>query len=345
MRNAKQLFSVLLIVALASGTLLAGCTGNSSKDNKAEIKGEAKKEEITVSIYDRGQVPADEGKLEDNRWTRWINENAPAHVKFVPIPRLEAKQKLNVLFASGSAPDLIFEFSRTVKDPLYEQKQLMPLDDLIQKHSTNYKKLIEQFPSLAKAGKKSDGKIYEFGKLNEVRPQNGILIRNDWLKKLNLEVPKTTEDLYKVAKAFAERDPDGNGKKDTYGLALSSNANDIVNMMFQHVNWVIKNGQMTHDWDNAKEAVAFKERLYDEGIIDKDFLNDKNGAKAKQHFITGKLGIYPLQFGWNQFGVQILQPLKKNVPEAEIIPIALPASPAGAFNPLWSNPVQTTAVI
>jgi putative aldouronate transport system substrate-binding protein len=222
---------------------------------------------------------------------------------------------------------------------------LLPLDDLIKKHSTNYKNLLEQFPSLAKAGMKSDGKIYEFARLNEVRPQNGIVIRKDWLDKLGLEVPKTTEDLYLVAKAFAERDPDGNGQKDTYGLSLSDKGNSIIDLMFQNVRWVIKDGVMIHDWDNAKASISFKERLYDEGIIDKDYLNDSNGAKAKKDFVTGKLGIYPLAFGWNNISAQLLQPLRKNVPGAEIIPIAFPAAPAGAFNPLYSNPVQTSAVI
>ncbi|MER7639402.1 sugar ABC transporter substrate-binding protein [Streptomyces sp. NPDC126522] len=45
-------------------------------------------------------------------------------------------------------------------------------------------------------------------------------IRKDWLKKLGLPVPKTWDDLTKVATAFATRDPDGNGKADTYGMVV-----------------------------------------------------------------------------------------------------------------------------
>lgn len=43
--------------------------------------------------------------------------------------------------------------------------------------------------------------------------------RKDWLDKLGLEVPKTLDDYEKVLTAFVEEDPDGNGKKDTAGLA------------------------------------------------------------------------------------------------------------------------------
>ena len=43
-------------------------------------------------------------------------------------------------------------------------------------------------------------------------------IRQDWLDKLGLEPPKNLEELKKVARAFIEQDPDGNGKKDTMGI-------------------------------------------------------------------------------------------------------------------------------
>lgn len=51
-------------------------------------------------------------------------------------------------------------------------------------------------------------------------------------------MPKTPEELLNVAKAFAEQDPDGNGKKDTYGVALSSFGN-LIDYMFQNVDWVL----------------------------------------------------------------------------------------------------------
>jgi multiple sugar transport system substrate-binding protein len=49
---------------------------------------------------------------------------------------------------------------------------------------------------------------------------NVLLVRKDWLDKLGLQPPKTWDDLATVAKAFTTQDPDGNGKADTYGLAV-----------------------------------------------------------------------------------------------------------------------------
>ncbi|MDQ0899175.1 extracellular solute-binding protein [Paenibacillus sp. V4I7] len=331
---------------MTSGLIVAGCSqsGTTAPMNTDNKQADVRKD-ISATIYDRGSVPAAEGSIENNRWTKWLNDKGPANVKFVAVPRFESQQKLNVLFASASAPDLIFEYAPHIKNPLIDQKLLMPLDEMIEKHSTTYKQMLQQYPALKKVGMKSDGKIYEFARLSEVYPIHALLIREDWLKKLNLQAPQTTEELYKVAKAFAENDPDGNGKKDTHGIAISLQSGQVVDQIFQATRWVVKDGTVTRNWDNFTAVTDFKKRLFDEGIVDKDFLNDKNGAKAKQDFVNGKVGIYPLQINWVSFAQNELTSLKKNVPDAIVTPIAYPKSPAGQFNPAYANPVQATAVV
>lgn len=331
---------------MTSGLIVAGCSqSGTTVPMNADSKQADVRKDISATIYDRGSVPAAEGSIESNRWTKWLNDKGPANVKFVAVPRFESQQKLNVLFASASAPDLIFEYAPHIKNPLIDQKLLMPLDEMIEKYSTTYKQMLQQYPALKKVGMKSDGKIYEFARLAEVYPIHALLIREDWLKKLNLQPPQTTEELYKVAKAFAENDPDGNGKKDTHGIAISLQSGQVVDQIFQATRWVVKDGTVTRNWDNFTAVTDFKKRLFDEGIVDKDFLNDKNGAKAKQDFVNGKVGIYPLQINWVSFAQNELTSLKKNVPDAIVTPIAYPKSPAGQFNPAYSNPVQATAVV
>ncbi|QYR21748.1 extracellular solute-binding protein [Paenibacillus sp. sptzw28] len=345
MNNKVKALSIAA-TAMLSVLIAAGCSSNSSGNNmKGDSKEPAKKPVISQSIYDRGTVPPDEGTIEKNRWTDWINENAPATVRFTAIPRWESQAKFNTLFASTSAPDLIFEFDTNYRNQLYNQKQLMPLDDLIAKHSTVYKKQLEQNPVLKKIGTKPDGKLYEFGRIVGLSTNHVLYVRADWLKELNFEVPKTTDDLYKVIKAFTEQDPDNNGKNDTFGYSLSFVTGYITDSMFQNVAWVVEDGKLIHDWDRSKAATAFKKKLYDEGLIDKDFLADKNGEKAKQDFINGKLGFYGVNGGGGAPGLQILEAMRKNDPNSQMIPIELPQSPFGQFSPVIQNPVQMTAVI
>lgn len=335
------------MAACLAGALLAGCSAKENNNAAGGKEGTDGQERgsITSSLYDRGSVPAAEGTMEDNRWTKWLNENGPANVKYVPIPRWESTEKFNTLFASGKAPDLLFEYSAGPKSTWYQQKQLMPLDDLINEHSTDYKQLLEKYPSLRKAGTLDDGKLYYVGRLNEVTPIRAIFVRKDWLEKLNLEAPTTTEEMFEVAKAFAKQDPDGNGKDDTYGMAISHQSARTLDQVFQNMGFVMRNDGIERAWDSAVAATEYRKRLYDEGIIDRDYLNDKNGEKAKQDFVTGKLGIYPVLLKWEQFNKNEYATLKQNVPDAEIIPIAYPESPAGSFNPTFQNPVQMTAAV
>jgi putative aldouronate transport system substrate-binding protein len=347
--------------AVALAVTAAGC--GEDKDNAADATPGAsagagstsstapiKRGSITVSLYDRGTVPAEEGTMDNNRWTKWVNENGPNDVKYVTVPRFESLQKLNVLFASGSAPDLIFEYDTAYQGQLYNQKQLMPLDDLIANNSKEYKAMLDKYPTLKKAGTMDDGKLYLVGRAMDINPQHYLFIRNDWLKKLNLKVPATPEELMAVAQAFTTQDPDGNGKADTQGIGLSFVAGIVLNHMYgtgftlfgtDQVPWILENDKVVHNWDRIKAAIQFQKDLYDAGVTDKDFVTDKNGEKQKQAWITGKLGIY----GGNGADSKAYETLLKNVPDAEVIPMALPKTEFGQFSPLLSSPIQMTGMV
>ncbi|WP_150266067.1 extracellular solute-binding protein [Paenibacillus tepidiphilus] len=348
----NKLPKLMLMAGLGAG-LLAGCSGD--KEPAAGNAGNAGNTEakergsISSTIYDRGSVPNGMGTIEDNMWTKWINENGPANVKFVAIPRWESQSKLNVLLASGSAPDVIFEFGTSIRNQMFDQKQLMPLDDLIEQHSVEYKALLEKYPQLKQAGIKSDGKLYEFGRMNEVYPLVSVFIREDWLQKLGLEVPTTEEEFLAVAKAFTEQDPDGNGVDDTYGIGgfeFGDNAG-LFRYIF-NANWVNldENGEIQVGPERLKAEAEFKRALYEAGVVDKDFLSDKDGSKSKQDFLNGKIGIYAFMTNdYMGFASRELDTLMKNVPDSKLKIMPLPKTSAGQFTTVWNNPVQMTAVV
>lgn len=49
----------------------------------------------------------------------------------------------------------------------------------------------------------------------------GFLYRKDWAQKLGFSEPTNMDELLEILVAFAQQDPDGNGKNDTYGLTRS----------------------------------------------------------------------------------------------------------------------------
>jgi putative aldouronate transport system substrate-binding protein len=349
-----------LALGLSASLALAGCSGGGgAAEPETEPNGAAepaptanggdapaeKTGRVVVPIFDRGNIPADEGTATDNRWTKWIQENAPVNVEFLAIPFTGNYADLyNTFFASGNAPDLVLTNSPVTKNNLYLQNQLLPMGDIIAEHSTTYKSLMEQYPVLGRAGTMADGELYQLGVIRGLKPNHGLYIRTDWLKKLGMEAPKTTEELYAVAKAFSEGDPDGNGADDTYGIGMSYITGLIINSMFGDTEWAVIDGELKQDPERTRARIEFQKRLFDEGIIDKDFLTDNGGQKAQQDWVTGKVGIFGAGVS-NYHDYKIYETLMNNVPGAEVTVIPLPASPAGSFSAIVENPAAMTAVV
>ncbi|WP_168122590.1 extracellular solute-binding protein [Paenibacillus sp. HB172176] len=370
MRGTKKRGKGLWLTAIAGimllAMVLAGCSngnnndpaaeetagtvgeGNSSSTPAAATDEPVKRGKITSSIYDRGLVPKEEGTITDNRWTKWINENGPADVKFEAIPRWDSKTKFNVMFASNSAPDVIFEYDKAYRDQLVAQKQIQPIDELIEKYSTTYKSLLEKYPEIRKIATREDGKMYEFAHVTPTGPNHRLYIRTDWLEKLGLDTPKTSDELLSTAIAFAKDDPDGNGKADTYGINLSFIGGMVVDYMFgdvftiyEKIPWHVEDGKLVHDWERTRQAFDYMKQLYDGGAVDKGFLADSQGEKAKQDWLNGKLGIY----GGSGMSSSDIEAFSENNPDSDFTVIPLPEGPNGAFSPAIGNPVQMTTAI
>jgi len=356
-KKLKSLSTALALTAiLTTGAVLSGCSGNNGSGGNSqqpEAIGQtekqtdggkatetAKRGQMSVTIYDRGQISPDEGTYGNNRWTKWVNENGPVDVNYVPVPRTASDQKIPVLFASGSAPDLVLEYSAVMRNQLWAQKQLMPLDDIIENYSTTYKKLLEQFPQLKQISAMPDGKTYQIGLVNKPTALNVMVIRKDWLDKLGLKVPETIDEFYETAFAFAHQDPDGNKKDDTYGFNM--NQHTIIDKMFGSELFIIENGELVRQFDRIKPAAEVKKKLFENGVVDKDFLTDKTGQKAQQDFANGKTGIFVDTVANVKKNYEIL---KKNDPNGEIIPILLPETSYGKYSPDFGSPIDVVGVV
>ncbi|MFD0670797.1 extracellular solute-binding protein [Cohnella sp. GCM10027633] len=368
MTTNKKTIAFCLTTLIAASTALAACGNNDNGNNEPAATGSAsatasasasatpeapkEKVEITVSVYDRNNVPEGEGSITDNRWTKWINENAPVKVKYVPVPRNSSQDKFNVLFASGEAPDLIMEFSNPYMKSLAAKGSLMPLDDLIAKSSTTYKANLEANPNLKKLTT-MDGKTYFFGRDIGYTTNHFLMIRKDWLDKLNLPMPTTTEQYLEVAKAFAQNDPDGNGKKDTFGstffdvdyffgLGQSTAEKDVSVSSY----FLTADDQYLRSWDQPAAAIQFRKDLYDAGAVDPDIFADKDGSKAQQDWINGKLGIYGMGGLEGMAAYNAYSAFKQNNPDAQVAILELPESPFGKFSPAGGVPnLQITSAI
>lgn len=183
-----------------------------------------------------------------------------------------------------------------------------------------------------------DGKIYG---LYTERPSSrqGIIIRQDWLDRLQLDKPQTLDELYELMKQFTYNDPDGNGKQDTIGLV---DRNDLVYGVFKTLssyfgtpnNWKLENGQFIPEFATPEymDTMNFMHKLYVEKIINQDFaLTSKEVQRDK--FIRGTAGI----FIGSMTDVQRLSIEAQSInPEAELTLINRIKGPDGYR--VWSIP-------
>ncbi len=150
-----------------------------------------------------------------------IREKLNLNLKYVIIPTgQDGETKINAAAAANALPDFFQAVSTTnarnkVID-LNKQGLIAPVDDLLKLMPNRAKTHYNNPASLAMA--KIDGKQMAFVEVPNLPRREGVVIRKDWLDKLGLKMPTTMDELFAVAKAFTEKDPDGNGKNDTYGL-------------------------------------------------------------------------------------------------------------------------------
>jgi putative aldouronate transport system substrate-binding protein len=119
----------------------------------------------------------------------------------------------NTMISSRPLPDIVVSTVDRINQYGLEGA-FVPLDDLIEEHAPNLKKFYEDHPEKRKQALAPDGKLYMITHMEEMPLRKVWWIRQDWLDKLGLDVPTTVDELYNVAKAFREQDPNGNGEQD-----------------------------------------------------------------------------------------------------------------------------------
>lgn len=235
-------------------------------------------EKVTLRVFVNQREVED---FDTNEFTKWYEEQTNVHVDWIVAPSNEANEKLNLLLSSGDLPDVILLDLTPAQQRLYgEQGILIPLNDLIEQHGAQTKKVFEAFPQIEDRVTAPDGKIYGLPEVNQCyhcSMAQKMWIYKPWLDKLGLKMPTTTDEFEQVLKAFKEKDPNGNGKADEIPLASAIdmwNGNlDLFLMNAFTLNpdthLVLNNGKIetTYNKPEYREGLRYLRKLYQEGLI------------------------------------------------------------------------------
>ncbi|NBD24739.1 extracellular solute-binding protein [Paenibacillus sp. T1] len=241
------------------------------------------------------------------------------------------KNQLNVRMASGNFPDLFQVPDRAALKQFVDQGLLLDLTPYMDKLQ-DVKGFIGD-ESLKKTT--MGGDVYAIPKAPNI-PYNTYWIRKDWLDKLGLQPPSTIDEFLNVTKAFAEQDPDGNGKKDTIGLTGSKFSTFAPIFGAFGVGdpntFYVKEGKLVNSlYDPAmKDALAFIKKLIDTGAVDPEIMAN-TGLQHQEKAIKGQAGIVWIDWP-NLSKDQFTEQIKKVNPNADWIQLAPPKGPGGQYD-------------
>ena len=232
----------------------------------------------------------------DAYWAQALEEITGTHVEW-SIPASGAStEKFNLMIASEEYTDaIVYNWPAVEGGPeMYlEDEVIVDLTELIPECMPNLNAYLEEHPEIKKTMQNEAGQILYIPFIRDDVALNifvGTLIRTDWVEKLGLEIPKTTDDLYTVLKAFKEKDPNGNGQADEIpmsGVGFKENPFGIGSLLWAfdtHFSFYVEDGKVV--WgpmeERFTEGLGYIAKLYDEDLIDIDYLlNDRTAMDSK----------------------------------------------------------------
>lgn len=303
--------SVALLLTLA--LVVAGCSNGSSNNpsdagqnsSNAPVAEEDKSKKHTISIASYHVGPTDK----DGELVKYTNEKYNVELDILNIENNKYEELLNLKLAAGEVPDRmqVRSFSSLQKYSKSEVLAEIP-EDLIKEHAPKlYASLEQLFPGIFHYSK-IDGKLYGIPYVVlQGQHRAPLVYRGDWMKNVGVDkAPETFEEFEELMYKFALEDPDGNGKKDTYGLSYSAMA--AVFGAFGYMPdifigdkgndkqiWQVRDGELVNSavQPEMKEALAVLNKWFKDGIIDPEFITGENQGDywALSHaFINGRIG-------------------------------------------------------
>lgn len=231
----------------------------------------------------------------DNAYTRYIK--SVINVQNVDVFEANDSQydtNVSMVISMGSLPDIMVVSSQDEVEQLVEAGLI---EDLTESYnnciSDRIRKMYESYGDSLKDMVTYDGKIMALPETNITDGPNLVWLRKDWMDKLGLSEPHTIDDVVNIVKHFISEDPGNNGvdtsgKPNTVGLAVDTDVTgecgyssefllDIIFACFGAYpkQWIMNDdGEIVYGsvTDEAKEALSYISSLYNQGVIDNDFL-------------------------------------------------------------------------
>lgn len=338
--QAKRHNAVLLVMLMCLLAIVGCGKPNASSEGTAagtpaaatKSAAPAPAEPVKLSLFISGNGYP---QTSDDVILQELNKRLNMNLDF-QVSELDYGEQLNVRVAGGTPPD-IFRVGKSNLIQFSEQDVLLNLDPYLDK-LPNTVALIEKYANINIG--KVDGKLMGLPKIPYL-PSSMLFIRQDWLDRLGLKKPTNLEELKEVATAFANRDPDNNGKKDTYGITGSEDLGGFEPIFSAfgiggiYGDFSIRDNQLVYSMADPamKEALAYLKELQEAGAFDPELIANK-GVKHHENAFKGQSGIIYMHWADR---TKNLQQIAEINPNADWTYIDTLTGPGGAYIGAYDN--------
>lgn len=236
------------------------------------------------------------------------------HWNFEYVDAAKFTDQVNIRMASDDLPEVISggtNLTSSFEDTYGPTGKILDLTDLVPTYMPYFTKRRNEIKELKLANTSLDGKIYGLPNytISSANCSNLSFMSEDTLKKAGItELPKTTDELYTMLKAFQKIDIDGNGKMDD--IPMSCQGAGTLRQLFQTAFQGYTGGSVSDEWDldangkviwlplqkGYKEYLTYMHKLYAEKLLDNEFLtmkSDQFNAKIKSGAVGLMAGASP----------------------------------------------------
>ncbi|GAA4832531.1 extracellular solute-binding protein [Paenibacillus vulneris] len=308
MKKRNKWIASMLTMTMAGG-MLAACSSNSDNGGAAKPGADGTGKNVNPSgmpivneplslKFFTGKSPTNGNKFEDTLVWKEYAKQSNINVAFELVPFENLTEKKNLVLAGGDYPDAFYSarLSAAELSKYGSQGVFIKLNDLIDQYAPNFKKLMEKYPDIKKGLTMPDGNIYSLPSFYDptflpMLIGTPLWVNKEWLDKLGIEEPKTTEEFYQYLKKVKETDLNGNGQHDEIPYS-SAGIGNLINQVKGA--WGLGNRGLGHpyvDIDPAtnklrftktdpkyKELLQYVNKLYAEGLLDKEIFTIKDSA-------------------------------------------------------------------
>ncbi|GHT56943.1 lipoprotein LipO [Spirochaetia bacterium] len=268
MKKCKKslFFSAALMVALFFTITIAACSRSGFKAPAASTG----PDKVTILLEGDTNPNAQNIVLDE------LGKKTNTVIDMIYTAAGEYGSKLSILVAGGTPPDIFRANSNTAQEFI----DAGLLADVSKYLDTLGPNILADVGNVLYQCQVNKNGVYMIPDGNIYYAMN-LCMRTDWLKNLGMDLPTDLNSLYKVYYAFTYNDPDGNGKKDTFGLAantfpdMKAFASIFGAFGIPHNSTIIQDDGTLTTWvkhPQYLDAVTYIRRLIADGLVEPDWV-------------------------------------------------------------------------